>query len=518
MPHESFFEQGDFHNQLDLAVENVTAMYLADNIPWVVGYSGGKDSSATLQLVWLAVSKLPASKRHKHVYVITTDTLVENPIVSSWVDSSLDKIGHAAEREVLPISSHKLTPKIEESFWVNLIGKGYPAPRPKFRWCTERMKIKPANKFIEEVVQSHGEAIVVLGTRKSESAARSQVLNRLEQQSIREGLRPHTMMPNSYVYSPIEDWTNDDVWMFLGMIENPWGHKNSDLLELYRGANPDRECPVVVDSGTPSCGDSRFGCWVCTLVEKDKSMSAMIQNDEDKQWMAPLLAIRDELIPRDAEGHPDDRHLRDFRRMSGKVELTKNDRHVPGPYVQSVREMWLRRVLEAQRDIQQNGLPYFSELQLIQIDELREIRRIWIDEKHEIEDRLPQIYQEVLSEPFPDQPFSNDMPIGKNEIQTLKEITCAEKNEGNRLHFEMIRELLSLELKHRHMSKRAGLNAALEKTIKKHFFENQADGFDRAIKQRDAMSQVYEDAGNIQQDVNTSDYSLALKPSSKVKK
>ena len=178
MPHESFFEQGDFYNQLDLAVENVTAMYLADSIPWVVGYSGGKDSSATLQLVWLAVSKLPASKRHKHVYVITTDTLVENPIVSSWVDSSLDKIGQAAEREVLPISSHKLTPKIEESFWVNLIGKGYPAPRPKFRWCTERMKIKPANKFIEDVVQSHGEAIVVLGTRKSESAARSQVLNR----------------------------------------------------------------------------------------------------------------------------------------------------------------------------------------------------------------------------------------------------------------------------------------------------------------------------------------------------
>src|SRR5258708_39721238 len=69
----------------------------------------------------------------------------------------------------LPITPHKLTPEIEDSFWVNLIGKGYPAPRLKFRWCTERLKIKPSNKFIREVVRSSGEAILVLGTRKAES-------------------------------------------------------------------------------------------------------------------------------------------------------------------------------------------------------------------------------------------------------------------------------------------------------------------------------------------------------------
>ena len=137
-------------------------MYLADSIPWVVGYSGGKDSSAVLQLVWQALARLDAAKRHKHVYVITTDTLVENPIVASWVDRSLERIERRANEVGLPISPHKLTPKAEESYWVNLIGRGYPAPRPKFRWCTERMKIKPANKFVRRLQRHLIHALTIL--------------------------------------------------------------------------------------------------------------------------------------------------------------------------------------------------------------------------------------------------------------------------------------------------------------------------------------------------------------------
>lgn len=478
---DGFFDRGDFEDQLDFILSSITEMYLADSIPWVVGYSGGKDSSAVLQLVWQALARLDAAKRHKHVYVITTDTLVENPIVASWVDRSLERIEKRANEVGLPISPHKLTPKAEESYWVNLIGRGYPAPRPKFRWCTERMKIKPANHFINSVVQEHGEAIVVLGTRKAESAARAQVLNRLEKGSIRDGLRPHTMMPNSFVYSPIEDWTNDDVWTLLGMVENPWGHSNKDLLELYRGANPDRECPVVVEEGTPSCGDSRFGCWVCTLVEQDKSMSAMIQNDKDKEWMKPLLAIRDDLIPRDEAGNPADRHLRDFRRMSGRVDLV-GERNIPGPYTQEVREEWLRRVLQAEENIRKTGPEFFRDIQLISIEELRLIRKIWVNEKHELEDKLPQIYKDARNEPFPDEMFSEELPIGSGEIEVLRKL-C----EGDDLHFQLVRELLSVELQHRHMAKRSGLFPALEKSIKKHFFEDADDAIDRATDARQRL-------------------------------
>ncbi len=127
---------------------------------------------------------------------------------------------------------------------------------------------------------------------------------------VRERLVPNASLPNSLVYTPIEDWNNDDVWLYLMQVKNPWGHDNKSLLGMYQGATEGGECPLVVDSSTPSCGTSRFGCWVCTVVDKDRSMEAMIKNDEEKVWMTPLLELRNELDrarPRQARLPPDER-------------------------------------------------------------------------------------------------------------------------------------------------------------------------------------------------------------------
>ena len=284
---------------------------------------------AILQLVWNAIRDLPPERRQKPIHVITTDTLVEQPLVAAWVDSSQAKMREAAAAQDLPITPHKLTPEIEDSFWVNLIGKGYPAPRQKFRWCTERLKIRPSNKFIRDVVRQNGEAILVLGTRKAESQRRAVTMAKHEARRVRERLSPNVSLPNSLVYTPIEDWTNDDVWLYLMQVKNPWGHDNKSLLGMYQGASEGGECPLVVDTTTPSCGTSRFGCWVCTVVDKDRSMEAMIKNDEEKVWMTPLLELRNEL------DKPDDRDRRDFRRMNGSVQLF-HDRTIPGPYTKEV--------------------------------------------------------------------------------------------------------------------------------------------------------------------------------------
>ncbi|PLZ42781.1 sulfurtransferase DndC, partial [Fischerella thermalis WC542] len=142
----------------------IQQLYCLDEIPWVVGYSGGKDSSCVLQLVWNAIAALPPSKRTKTIHVITTDTLVENPYVSLWVRNSLKQMKLATQEQNLPFEPHLLQPEFKETFWVGLIGKGYPAPKGKFRWCTERLKIKPSNRFIRDVIRDNGEAILVLGT------------------------------------------------------------------------------------------------------------------------------------------------------------------------------------------------------------------------------------------------------------------------------------------------------------------------------------------------------------------
>jgi DNA sulfur modification protein DndC len=468
----SAFEEAGFKVTLDDLLAEMAALYQADDIPWVVGYSGGKDSTAVLQLVWTMLRRLDASDRHKPVHVISTDTLVENPVVARWVTTSLETMDQSAREQALPVEPHRLTPEVSNTFWVNLIGRGYPAPRPKFRWCTERMKIKPSNTFIRRVVRENGEAILVLGTRKAESSGRRHRMERLESGRVRERLSANDSLPNSLVYSPIEDWTNDDVWLYLMQVPNPWGYDNKDLMAMYRGASADNECPLVVDSSTPSCGDSRFGCWVCTLVDKDKSMSAMIQNDEEKEWMLPLLELRDALDV------TDDRPLRDFRRMNGKVQLF-HDRPIPGPYTEAARHDWLRRLLEAQVWIRENGPDYVADMELITIEELHEIRRIWVFEKHEIEDALPSIFHDVTGETFPGPSFDDVLVLSADDLGVLRDL-CAE----DRLHYELTRELLDVERQFRTMTRRAGLFDALEGAFRRGYFDDADDAVDFARRQR----------------------------------
>ncbi len=483
----SAFAELGLPKTVSLLKDEIRELYTADNVPWIIGYSGGKDSTAILQLVWLAVADLPTDKRTKSIYVISTDTMVENPVVAAWVSHSLDVMRAAAQKKNVPIVPNRLTPQIEDSFWVNLIGRGYPAPRHKFRWCTYRLKIRPSNTFISGIVKQSGEAILVLGTRKAESQARARNMARHEKGRVRERLSPNSTLPGSLIYTPIEDWSNDDVWMFLMQFPNPWGLNNKELLGMYAGASADGECPLVVDTSTPSCGDSRFGCWVCTLVDKDKSMTAMIQNDEEKEWMMPLLKLRNAIDFRN-KGNGDeensDRHLRDFRRMSGAVQLF-HDRPIPGPYLQTSREEWLRKLLEAQTWIRKNGPKEVRNFEIITLGELQEIRRIWVVEKHEMEDSLPGIYKEATEQAYPGKRLDDNLVLGQEEMAILSEL-CG----TDRLHYEMTRELLGIERRQRASARRAGLFEEMEKAIRRHYYDDREDAVTTARRYHDARERA----------------------------
>ncbi|WP_026097682.1 DNA phosphorothioation system sulfurtransferase DndC [Baaleninema simplex] len=445
---------------IEVLIQEIQNLYCLDEIPWVIGYSGGKDSTATLQLIWNAISKLPPQKRKKTIHIITTDTLVENPIVSAWVKKSLQKIDVEAKEQSLPFTTHLLHPELKETFWVGLIGKGYPAPKGKFRWCTERLKIKPSNHFIREVIRKSGEAILVLGIRKAESTKRAKRMEEFEARRVRDRLSPNMNLPNSLVYSPIEDWQNDEVWIFLMQWENPWGYSNKDLLSMYRGASADNECPLVVDTTTPSCGSSRFGCWVCTLVSQDKSLAAMIRNDEEKSWLQPLLDLRAEL------DSPESRERRDFRRRNGKVQLYERNldgsisiEPIPGPFTKTGREYWLRRILETQAEVRRNAPPDMGDITLITTEELSEIRRIWLEERHEFDDSLPRIYQEITGEPFIDpRPGAEQRLLGLDEWNLLEELT-----DGDAMYLELMAKLLDTERQFHTKIRRSGIYKALEK-------------------------------------------------------
>ena len=453
-------------------------LYLADEIPWVIGYSGGKDSTATLQLVWLSIEGLPASLRRKPIHVINTDTLVESPVISKWVQNSFEIMNEKSKEEKLPFVTHRLIPEYNNTFWVNLIGRGYPFPRMKYRWCTDRLKIQPVNKFIKDKISEHGEIILVIGTRKAESARRARTMANYEKKRVRELLSPNPTLANELVFSPLEDWTDDDVWAFLMQYRNPWGLSNMDLLTMYRGATADNECPLMVDKNLPTCGKSRFGCWVCTMVEKDKSMEAMVANDDEKAWMAPLLEFRNKFG--NEEG---DRDRRSYRRMNGSLQGSYHQLF-HGPYKKEVREEWLEELLEIQNFIHENAPEEYRDYELITIQELREIRRIWVFDKHEFDDSLPEIYKRVIGKDFDDPKWMRSEAFGKTEWDILKNV-CQDLYPDEELAFEMMYSLVDTENRASSMKQRKGIIEDLEKAISANFYQNEKDATDYYARKMD---------------------------------
>ncbi len=466
-------------------IDVIKGLYLSDMIPWICGYSGGKDSTAVVQLVWNALSEIPYNQRKKPVHVISTDTLVESPVVALWAKQSLDKMRTQAAINKLPIIPHRLTPTTSNSFWVNLIGRGYPYPRRDFRWCTDRMKIDPSNRFIKEILDAESEAILVLGTRKAESAARRAVMEGYEKRRYRDHLSPNGSFPNSYVFTPIENWTNDNVWQFLLQHPNPWGHSNKDLMAMYSGASTDGECPLVLDTSTPSCGNSRFGCWVCTMVTEDKSMAAMIQNDEEKAWMLPMLEFRNEI----AADWDTDRKRRDFRRKDGRLTW-HNNRLVHGPYTKKTRENFLRRLLEVEKTVHEIGPDEVKNTSLISLEELQFIRQIWLDEKHEFDDSLPSIYEEVTGKPYSDLLIRKNRYFGKTESSLLCTV-CSELYQDEILMPELQHALLDIEAKAMATSNKRNVIINFEKEIEKAIYKDENDAIsiaqDRARRFNDYL-------------------------------
>ena len=466
-------------------LEVIKQLYLEDRIPWICGYSGGKDSTAIVQLVWMALRQIPKEKRVKTVHVISTDTMVESPVVAVWSSQSLKKMAEAAAAEDLPIIPHRLTPEIRNTYWVQVIGRGYPYPRQNFRWCTDRMKIAPANNFIKEILDAESEAIMVLGSRKAESATRKAVLEGYEKKRYRAHLSPNGSFPNSYVFTPIENWTNDNVWQFLVQYENPWGHSNKELMAMYSGASADGECPMVIDTSTPSCGNSRFGCWICTLVTEDKSMNAMIKNDEEKAWMLPLLDFRNYIAS--MEDKSVDRNRRDFRRMTGKLTW-HNGRLVHGPYTKEVREDFLRRLLELDILTHEIGPEEIKDVPLITMEELRMIRKLWLDEKREFDDSLPRIYEEVTGKPFIDPAIKTNKYYGKAEWELLHEV-CGELYPDEQLLPEMQARLLDVEAKSSTMIRRRNIKKSIEDEIKYCYYKDEEDAVEMARLRRRRIGQ-----------------------------
>ena len=329
--------------------ETLRELYLTDQRPWLVGYSGGKDSTMLTSMIFTVVESVPPSQRTKPVSVLCTDTRVEIPAIVEMIEATLAKMQRYSREQDLNIDVHLLRPPVEESFWVNIIGRGYPPPNRNFRWCTQRMKIDPVTDFVQKRLGRWGEAILHLGARRAESSTRAQTMANRE---LRNGLRKHPDLPRVWVSNPIEFLETVDVWAYLIQVPNPWGGDNRALFKLYKDASG--ECPVHIDTSTPACGNSRFGCWTCTVVEKDKAGEGLLASGDDR--MKRLLEFRETLL----EFRDPANGWRDHRRMNGNEG--------PGPLTIAARRELLTRLIKLQEE---------TGLRVISDDELLLIQKIW---------------------------------------------------------------------------------------------------------------------------------------------
>lgn len=436
------------NKRIEYIIDEIKDQYMyADDThrPWIIGFSGGKDSTVLLTLVWLALKKIKENvlapfQLRRPVYVVCNDTLVENPIISSYVDDVLSQIEKKAREEDMPIFVRKTIPKLEDTFWVNVIGKGYPVPNTAFRWCTEKMKIKPTARFITEQVDECGEAIILIGTRKAESATRARSIKKHEIHGQR--LTHHTLLHNTYVYAPIKELMLEEVWYIVNAIPCPWGFDNSVLFNIYLDASADDyECPTVVtDKSHGSCGQSRFGCWVCTVVKDDKSMRSLIKNG--REWMRPLYDFRMEL---DSERNILENRM-PFRRDGRRAV---NDM---GPYIFKYRAKILKRLLEVQHELQQVD----PKIRLISDQELIAIQVNWYRDFN-FGYQVSEIYNSIYKESF----IMEENVKNKLEADLMREVCINNPEEG-----ELIEQLLLLQKSKSLMQRRRGLKNEIESRLK----------------------------------------------------
>lgn len=388
--------------EFEEVINEMEVVYKHDDRPWIIGYSGGKDSSLLVSLVIETINRIPEEQRTKDIFIVSSDTGVENPIVQKYMHSSSQKINEFSKNNKCNIKAEIIYPEVKKTFWTLVIGLGYPTPEPPgFRWCTDRLKINPMNKYTQKLIDKYGEVILLLGVRKAESSLRNRSISNREIEG--KILVPHTDFKNAFVYNPLTEIKNERVWEYLLKNDgkSSWGVDMKYLFSLYQGEDMGEEQSVIgqVDnSKIPVTGNSRFGCWCCTIVKEDKSLQKFIDNGSTE--LIPLRDFRNWLVS--IRQNP---KYRDNKRRNGKVYQKKNGEFGFGPFTLWARYEILKRLLYLQKE---------TKFDLISMEELKVIDTLWDLEGDLSRRSLVDLYFEVFGVKLPwdkykDQLYADDI-------------------------------------------------------------------------------------------------------------
>jgi len=323
-----------FMHRLKDSISALRAMIEKGYTHWIVTFSGGKDSTTTLIVSLEAALVHP--EQVERIDIVYSDTMLEIPLIRQFALDFMEIIQNMERIARLPIYCHVVCPEIEQRFWVCLLGKGYPPPHQRFRWCTRRLKIEPVEDALKSFVRP-GKTLILTGVRFGESRARDA---RLHQSCGRGGecgqgvwFQFSSRLQAAYM-APIVEWGECDVWDFLQFHAPALGYPTRHIEDsIYNGR------------------ETRFGCWICTVVRQDRTMEKITALP---QWshLRPLLDFRQRV--KELTSRPESRLIR----PDGK----------PGRLTLAVRRQLLDELLKLQTTVG---------IEIVSSDEIAIIQKYW---------------------------------------------------------------------------------------------------------------------------------------------
>lgn len=357
-------------------------IYMYDDRPFSVAYSGGKDSTVTMDIV------LKSLLLYKHIYknsealtkktyVIFSDTLLEMDPVIEGILNSINQIEIFAQTHQLNLDVRRVSPITKNTLFSLLIGKGYMVPRTDNRYCTDRMKILPQKKAIVSILNETKKGfIAITGQRRDESIDREK---RMKQLTVDGSFKKHEYK-DCNLYAPLEHWNSNEIWTHIYNHKLSWVDANTLGRVYAEAANDGDECRSLFEGfetgSTPGCGKSaRYGCWVCTLFDKDKTLNNL---GEHYDYLKVMEEFRNWLVQFRQATWDDNRDV--FIHGKHKMKLYDRNNHrkgmkIPGGYNLHFRKQILIRLLETERKvISQRGKPLISD------EELAYIQECWVED------------------------------------------------------------------------------------------------------------------------------------------
>ena len=234
-------------------VREAAKKYKEENI--VISFSGGKDSTATADVVTKALS----NPSLVHIFGNTT---LEFPATVEYA---------TRYRESHPRAIFQIAKNDEQVFYDVCEDIGPPARM--MRWCCSMFKTGPITRMINSMYRSQ-QILTFYGIRKSESVSRSKY-NRIEEDAESVKIQQQT------VASPIFFWKDIDIWLYILAEE-------VDFNDAYR------------------LGYDRVGCWCCpNNNQRAQFLSRIYMPEESKKWRLFLIDFAKKIGKPDPEVYID---------------------------------------------------------------------------------------------------------------------------------------------------------------------------------------------------------------------